>query len=230
MTEPATLFAAFMLGILGSAHCIGMCGGISSALSLSVQSKNPWPLLLSFHAGRITSYGVAGGLLGALGWYLGGLSVEVKMSIRYLAAVMLVLMGLYMGGWWRSLQRLERGGFALWSRLKPVGASLLPVQHLWQGLLLGGLWGWIPCGLVYSTLVWSASQSHPAHSAVLMVAFGVGTTPSVLLLGAFSRRLTGIVQAKLTRHIAGIAMIAFGLWSIPGDHQRWVMHELAQWY
>ena len=151
----------------------------------------------------------------------------VKMSLRYFAAVMLIAMGLYLTGWWRGLTRLEKVGSKLWQHLQPRAQALLPIKTIPNALVIGMFWGWLPCGMVYSTLAWSFSQGSPLQGALLMTAFGLGTIPSVFLLGAFSRRLSGIIQAKVTRNLAGILIMIFGLWSMPGPHQHWVMSMLS---
>lgn len=229
MNEVPTLLSALTLGILGSAHCIGMCGGITSALSLSLAGRSRaqifW-LMLTYHLGRITSYSIAAFLLASIGWYLGGISPEVKMGLRYFAAIMLIAMGLYLTGWWRGLTHLEKVGHKLWQHIQPKAKALLPIKNVTNALAVGMLWGWLPCGLVYSTLAWSATQGNPLQGALLMVSFGIGTIPSVFLLGAFSRQLSGIIQARITRNLAGLLIILFGLWSMPGAHQKWLMSAL----
>jgi len=220
-----TLLSALTLGLLGSAHCIGMCGGITAALSLSLNGRSRtqlYGLMLTYHLGRITSYAIAGFLLAGLGWYLGGLTPAVKMGLRYLAAGMLIAMGLYLTGWWRGLTQLEKIGQHLWRRIQPRASALLPIRSPANAWAVGMLWGWLPCGMVYSALTWSAVQGEPLRGALLMAAFGMGTIPSVLLVGAFSRQLGSIIQARITRNLAGLLIMMLGLWSVPGSHQRWL--------
>ena len=213
MNEVPTLLSAFTVGLLGSAHCIGMCGGITSALSLSLEGRNRFHILglmSCYHIGRIFSYALAGFLLASLGWFLGDISPFTRMALRYLAGAMLIAMGLYLTGWWRGLVHLEKAGQRLWQHIQPLSKSLLPVTNASSALLLGSLWGWLPCGLVYSSLAWAASQGNGLHGAALMACFGLGTVPAVFITGAFSRQLKNIVQAQLTQNIAGIMVILFG--------------------
>ena len=224
--EVSTLVSAFTIGLLGSAHCIGMCGGITSALSLSLKGRSQTHiagLMLSYHSGRIFSYVLAGALLAGIGWYLGDLAPAVRVSLRYIAAIMMIAMGLYLTGWWRGLTKLEQLGQTLWKRIQPLSKKLLPVRSSGSALLLGMLWGWLPCGLVYSNLALAASQGSILSGALVMVAFGLGTLPAVFLTGLFSRQLRNIVQATVTRNIAGAMVILFGIWTIPGKHQMWIM-------
>ena len=228
-TMPVYL-AALSIGLLGSAHCIGMCGGITSALSLSLQGRTKGQtalLMFAYHIGRICSYALAGFILGSIGWYLGDMSRTVHIVLRWIAGFMLIAMGLYITGWWRGLTHLEQLGGKLWKHIQPRANQLLPIRNVSNALALGSLWGWLPCGMVYSTLIWSASQGSALQSAVLMALFGLGTFPAVFFTGLFARQLTSIIQAAITRNIAGLLMVLFGLWAIPGPHQKWIMSLLA---
>ena len=224
--EASILISAFTIGLLGSAHCIGMCGGITSALSLSIKGRTPShvaALMLCYHSGRIISYALAGAILASIGWYLGDLTPAVKISLRYIAAGMMIAMGLYLTGWWRGLTILEQLGQTLWKKIQPLSKPLLPIKTPGSSLLLGMVWGWLPCGLVYSNLALAASQGSISAGVLVMVSFGLGTLPAVFLTGLFSRQLHHIIQAKVTRNIAGTMVILFGIWVIPGKHQMWIM-------
>ena len=230
MTETPTFLAALTIGLLGSAHCIGMCGGITSALSLSIKGRSTTAvsgLMLTYHLGRIVSYGLAGLILGTLGWFLGDANKTLQMVLRYVASGMLIAMGFYITGWWKGLMKMEKAGSVLWKFIQPKASALLPVRNVPNAFALGSLWGWLPCGMVYSTLIWSASQGNPVQSSLLMVCFGLGTLPATFLTGLFARQLTSVIQSAITRNIAGLMMIAFGIWSVPGPHHMWVMSVLS---
>jgi len=104
LSDPSLLISAFMLGFLGSAHCLGMCGGLASALGLNAGNKsNRSPFqLLAYNIGRIISYCLAGLIVGALGFWLTK-QVAALSVLRYLAAGMLILMGLYIGQWFNGI-------------------------------------------------------------------------------------------------------------------------------
>ena len=226
MNELTHYFSALMLGLIGSTHCIGMCGGITSALSLSIgnrSSRNTGLLMISYHCGRLFSYAFAGFLLGSLGWILAESHPVLYRVLRFVAGGLLVAMGLYLSGWWRGLTHLEQAGHLLWKKIQPVSRRLLPIRNVSSALLLGAMWGWLPCGLVYSSLLWSASQGSPLQSAWLMLCFGAGTLPTLILTGVFSRHFTRLLQAQTTRNIMAVLVIGFGLWTLLGPYLMMIM-------
>ena len=207
------LISAFVVGLLGGVHCAGMCGGIVGALSFGTREGRNFPILLGYNLGRISSYTLAGALMGALGFYFSGL-LPVQTAQRVLlsfAGVFLVLMGFYLAGWWNALSGVERLGGMLWRRIEPLGRGLLPVRSVGQAVLLGLLWGWLPCGLVYSALVWTVSSGGVLEGAMLMLAFGLGTLPNLLLMGVAAAQLNRWVRNPLVRAFAGALVILFGV-------------------
>ncbi|MEX6502754.1 sulfite exporter TauE/SafE family protein [Pseudomonas zhanjiangensis] len=225
MTELAPqLVSALILGLLGGGHCLGMCGGLMGALTLAIapeQRAQRLRLLLAYNLGRILSYGVAGLLLGLAGWALA--SSPAALVLRVAAALLLISMGLYLAGWWSGLTRVEALGQGLWRHIQPLTRRFMPVDHAGKALVLGGLWGWLPCGLVYSTLLWSASQGDALDSAALMLAFGLGTLPVLLATGMAAERMIALLRKRGVRTAGGLLVILFGLWTLPGPHQHWLM-------
>jgi sulfite exporter TauE/SafE len=218
------LVSALILGLLGGGHCLGMCGGLMGALTLAIpaeQRGRRLRLLLAYNLGRILSYALAGLLLGMAGWALG--NSPLALGLRILAGLLLICMGLYLAGWWSGLTRIEGIGRLLWRHIQPQASRLLPVRSLPQALLLGALWGWLPCGLVYSTLLWAASQGNALDSALLMLAFGLGTWPVLLASGLLAERLNALLRRRGVRIAGGLLVILFGLWTLPGPHQHWLM-------
>lgn len=218
------LISALILGLLGGGHCLGMCGGLMGALTLAIppqQRARRLRLLLAYNLGRILSYAAAGFLLGLGGWAVA--NSPAAMALRIIAALLLITMGLYLAGWWSGLTRIEALGSRLWRHIQPVASRLLPVSSPSRALLLGVLWGWLPCGLVYSTLLWSASQGDALDSAVLMFAFGLGTWPVLLATGLATERLTALLRQRSVRIAGGLLVILFGLWTLPGPHRSWLM-------
>ncbi|ADR59263.1 cytochrome biogenesis protein [Pseudomonas putida JB] len=220
----ALLGSALVLGLLGGGHCLGMCGGLMGALTLAIppeQRGKRLRLLLAYNLGRIFSYACAGLLLGLAGWAVA--SSPAALALRVVAALLLIAMGLYLAGWWSGLTRIEALGRGLWRHIQPVASRLLPVSSLPRALLLGALWGWLPCGLVYSTLLWAASQGNAGYSAALMLAFGVGTWPVLLATGLAAERVNALLRRRSVRVAGGVLVMLFGVWTLPGPHQHWLM-------
>lgn len=220
MPLEVSLISAFLIGLLGGVHCAGMCGGIVGALSLGLpesQRLGPrrWAFLLAYNLGRIASYTTAGALFGGIGWMAAnwtGLH-QLQQALQLLAALFMIALGLYLGGWWHGLARLERIGGRVWTGIEPLGRRLLPVATLGQALGLGLIWGWLPCGLVYSVLVWSISTGDPVDGALLLFSFGVGTLPNLLVMGVAAASLAAWVRDRRTRGLAGGLVILFGVYS-----------------
>lgn len=225
MTELAPLIvSALVLGLLGGGHCLGMCGGLMGALTLAIpreQRSRRFRLLVAYNLGRIASYTVAGLLTGVAGWAVA--NSPGALALRVVAALLLIAMGLYLAGWWSGLTRIESIGRNLWRFIQPVANRLLPVSSAPRALLLGALWGWLPCGLVYSTLLWAASQANAVESAVLMLAFGIGTCPVLLATGIAAERTNAWLRKRSVRVAGGLLVMAFGVWTLPGPHRHWMM-------
>jgi len=221
---PDTGFLAlFLVGLLGGVHCVGMCGGIVGALAMGGAPR--WSMHFAYNAGRLLSYTVAGALAGALGAASLGFdgSFPVRHLLYLLANLMLVALGLYLVGVTRALAFTERAGQALWRRLQPLTRRFLPARTFGQALPLGILWGWLPCGLVYSALASALSAGSPGRGALLMLAFGLGTLPNLLLAGILLARLNEFVRRPAVRLLSGLLVLGFGLYGLFG-----LLHLLAR--
>jgi sulfite exporter TauE/SafE len=133
---------------------------------------------------------------------------------RIVAGFLLVAMGLYLAGWWYGLNKLEKLGGVVWQRIQPLGQKIVPVDSVYKALLLGALWGWLPCGLVYSALAFSLAQDSAVESALTMLAFGLGTLPALLSSGWFASQLRQIIHRKGLRQFAGVLVVGFGVWTL----------------
>lgn len=216
--------SALILGLLGSGHCLGMCGGLMGALTMAVPQDNTGRrirLLLAYNLGRILSYVCAGLILGSLGWAIA--QTPFAQAMRVIAGLLLIAMGLYLAGWWSGLLHIEKLGKGLWRRLEPLTRRFLPVTTLRSAIMMGAIWGWLPCGLVYSTLIWATAQGSALNSAILMFCFGLGTWPVLLAVGIAAERMTALLQKRSIRVISGLLIILFGLWTLPGPHQTFLM-------
>lgn len=220
MSVEISYLAAFLVGLMGGVHCVGMCGGIISALTFGVQQplsrSRLFHFQLSYNIGRVLSYTVAGILLGGLSGLADQLLVlnQYQTVLQVIAGLFMVAMGLYISGWWRGLRHIEGLGNHLWRHIEPFGRQLMPVTQPGQAFALGMLWGWLPCGLVYSVLIWSVSTGSAAEGGVLMLSFGLGTLPNLLLMGMFAAALQRFVRHAGVRYIAGGLVLIFGLGSL----------------
>ena len=215
MESPQGIVAAFILGLFSTVHCLGMCGGIIGALSLSL----PEPVrqhrgrliayIGSYNLGRVASYSFAGLVVGAIG---AKAAAYTDMSdgpslLRYTGMVMMVAIGLYLAGWLPQLSKVERIGRPLWRLLEPVGRRLVPVNSLPKALIYGLIWGWLPCGMVYFVLVWALTSGSGLQGAMTMAAFGLGTLPSLLTAGVAASWLRRFTRSQVARQLVGAAVI-----------------------
>ena len=221
---PETQFlSALLVGLLGGVHCAGMCGGIVGALtfSLSDDMKRDLPAALPFHLaysiGRIGSYALAGGLMAGLGATLTSMEEmdAVRQGLRLAAAGFMIALGLYLAGWWNGLARVETlGGALVWRRLEPLGRRFIPVRTPLQALAVGAVWGWLPCGLVYTVLLWTLAMESAAAGAWVMLGFGIGTLPNLLAMGLFASAMAAWLRSLWLRRFAGITVIGFGIYNL----------------
>ncbi len=230
MNDPITLTSAFLLGLFSTVHCIGMCGGIIGALSLSlpVQIRHTKPRLFSFIAayniGRISSYTLAGLVAGAVGTgILQSAGFDQGHTVLRLVGVsMMIAIGLYLTGWLPQLALVEKIGIPVWKRLEPFGRKLMPVNTLPKALLYGIIWGWLPCGLVYFVLIWALTAGDAIDGALTMLAFGLGTLPTLMTAGFMASWLTRFARSSRTRQVVGLLIIlmAIGSLFIPMSHHH----------
>ncbi|SKA16655.1 Integral membrane protein [Vibrio cincinnatiensis] len=210
---------AFVIGLLGTGHCVAMCGGLSSLLTIGYPSSTSvLPTLILYNLGRITSYMVFGALIGGVTASISQLASinESLIWLRLLAAVFMIMLGLYIGRWWFGLLKLEILGQKLWQYLSPLGRQFLPLKYRWQALPFGFIWGWLPCGLVYSILTWAAVSGSALSGAFIMGAFGIGTFPAMLLMGTSMAKLKQFQQSLLFRQLAAISIILYGFYTAYG--------------
>ncbi|USH04006.1 sulfite exporter TauE/SafE family protein [Grimontia kaedaensis] len=208
------LFAAFMVGLLGAGHCLGMCGGVAAAVSMGTpQNRRKFPFLLFYNGGRLFSYGLIGAMAGGL--VSGVLSVtqltQDLLWLRLVAAVMMILLALYIGRFWNGLAYVERVGQQLWKRISPLSSKLLPLKSPLAALPFGMLWGWLPCGLVYSALSWAAVAGNAFHGSLIMVAFGLGTLPAMLLVGTAAEATKSLLNNMTFRKLSSLILLMYGI-------------------
>lgn len=220
--EPGVYLTALLVGLLGGVHCLSMCGGLVGSLTLGLEPRirrdplRMLPYQLAYNLGRLTGYAVAGALVGGLGAILLQLdSLQIAQRLLYaLAGSVMVLLGLYLGGWWRLLAVVERQGLWLWRRLEPIARRLLPVRHWPQAVIIGFIWAWIPCGLVYSVLLTAVATGSPVDGALVMLSFGLGTLPNLLGIALLAGAAARIAERAWARQLAGTLVIGFGVYAL----------------
>ena len=194
ISDIAILSSAFGLGLVGSIHCAMMCSGFVVSLHRSGEisgEQSASKLSIAFNSGRIFSYGVAGAIASWFGaaivQFLGIHQSHSLMQI--LVGGFLILMGLNISGWWNGLSWVEKGGSYFWRLIHPLTRYVFPVTSYRRAVAAGALWGWLPCGLVYSALVLVMGAEKPLIGAAAMVLFGLGTTPLMALVGISSNKV-----------------------------------------
>lgn len=220
---------AFAVGLASTLHCLTMCGSIISALTLSLPAgtrSQPRTLLVylgAYNGGRLLSYTVAGAIAGGLGQSLlqafpgaGG-----HRLLALISALVLIGIGLYLAGWFPGFARIERLGAPVWRRLEPLGRRVIPVRSPAEATMLGLVWGWLPCGLVYTTALWAATSGSAVEGALVMLAFGLGTLPSMFAASLFMGWLSRLARNPGWRRLVGVSLVLIAvimlLWSEARD-------------
>lgn len=210
--------ALFLIGLLGGTHCVSMCGGIVGALSVQMpgHSRRQWPIHLAYNLGRISTYVMLGAALGAVGTagMLFNDVLPIQMGLYVLANLMLIALGLYLTGFTQLLAPVERAGHGVWKRIQPLTRRFLPVRNIGQALPLGLLWGFLPCGLVYSVLTTALLTGSATRGAGMMLAFGLGTLPNLMLAGMLFKRFRDLTRNTKVRFAAGMLVLGFGLFGL----------------
>lgn len=209
------LTASFITGFVGSAHCVGMCGGISGlfAVNANVASlRAQFTKAIAYNLGRILTYAIIGAAVAVLGKSAVASIPALMAPIRLASGVLIVFVGLQLAFGWRILAPLENAGARLWKRIAPAAQGLVPVNTIPQALGLGLIWGWLPCGLVYSVLLLAATTAQPAGGGLVMIAFGLGTMPAMVATGVSASKLAQFMSGKQMG--AGLLIVLLGLATI----------------
>ncbi|HIG89040.1 sulfite exporter TauE/SafE family protein [Candidatus Thioglobus sp.] len=213
------LISVFLMGLLGGVHCLGMCGGVVGMLTASLpeQTRADSKQILLYHfnynLGRILSYALLGIVFGFIGELL---SSTLQMSVfdqvlRIFSGALMIMVGLYIANWYTGIQSLEKIGAKLWAVLQPITKRFLPVKNLKSAFLVGLFWGGIPCGLVYGALSFAIVSGSAVQGVLIMLAFGLGTLPSLLLMAGFSLKLNESINKPIIRKLSGALIIVLGV-------------------
>jgi sulfite exporter TauE/SafE len=221
MSDAISLWAALLAGVAASGHCFAMCGGMAGALGLRArnQSRDNTSLLMHtslYHCGRIGGYAIAGALCGLFGSTVNALLDLARLgaALRIASGVLMLLIAARIVIRWNGLAWLERQGAKFWTRIQPLATRQLSGTHSLNAVAVGFLWGWLPCGLVYSMLLFATTSANGLQGASIMIAFGIGTLPSMLTSSLFAAKLQALLKHNIARLLSGIALACFGLWMI----------------
>ncbi|MBL8298514.1 MAG: sulfite exporter TauE/SafE family protein [Rhodanobacteraceae bacterium] len=218
------LGAAFLSGLLGSLHCVAMCGGIATGLGAAAGgSRTSLSAAIWISLGRLLGYTVAGALAGAVGAGLLNIARNNLLQgvLRSLIGLVIILLALRLLDSGRRLALLHRTGRGVWQWLAPLQRHLLPATTLPRRLALGMLWGWLPCGLSSTLLLLAWLQADVLAAALLMLSFGLGTLLLMLPLTWSGMHLgRRLAQPKLRRVAASLLLLS----GLATALAPWLMH------
>lgn len=205
--------SAFLMGLIGSGHCIAMCGGIASSLQLASNKRQTWLYSLAYNSGRALSYMLAGALVAGISSQFATQNSAFALFLSFLAGMFMLLVGVYIMRLAATLQWLEKLGKTLiWQHLIKLNKYLMPIDSPLKALGYGALWGWLPCGLVYSALTWAMTSGSAINGAFVMLAFALGTFPAMITLGVAAQKLNTLFNHPWTRIILGSVIIWYGIY------------------
>jgi uncharacterized protein len=211
-----TLAAAFLAGISGGAHCAAMCGpliGIACGPCRRGLERNWLGQTLAYNAGRIGTYVMAGmvtGSLGAAGLALRGTPMT-QHGLLLVMSLSLILMAAYVAGLTPFVRTVERAGAVAWRHIGPRARRFLPVTTPGRAFGLGLVFGWLPCGMVYVTLIAALATADPFRGGLIMAAFGLGTLPNVLAIAAWFKYIAAAAKGRLARMLIAAVIAAMGI-------------------
>jgi sulfite exporter TauE/SafE len=236
MLEPS-LLSLFLVGLFGGLHCAGMCGGIVGAIGISGRGvpgrmgerrteRSRLLRLLAYNGGRISSYVLAGAIVGGIGSsaFLMARVLPVQQFVFVAANLTLIVLGLYVSGAIRSIAAIEAAGRGVWRAIGPSAARAMRGDTPRQAWLAGMLWGFVPCGMVYAGLIAALTSASAIDGALLMGAFGLGTLPNLMALGWSAGRVARWLQNRWIKAAAGTLIIVFGIMGLlrldPTEHLK----------
>jgi sulfite exporter TauE/SafE len=165
----------------------------------------------------VSSYTLAGALVGLIGGQLYAADVlPVQIGLLLIGSAMLLVIGASLLGRSAWLKRLEPGGLWVWKLVGPLARRVYPPRSFAQAGVAGLAWGWIPCGVVYAALPLALVAGGVGQGALVMLAFGLGTLPNMVLVDVAASRVGGsggVLASAQTwlKPLAGVVLVVFGL-------------------
>ena len=193
------LFTAILFGLLGSFHCIGMCGPIAFMLPVDRTNQTKRVLQVSiYHLGRLITYGILGGLFGLLGkgFNLFGFQQYLSVIIGVLMILIIVLPS-------KTVTKfsISKPVYALLSGVKNRLGKELKKKRMDTFFTIGFLNGFLPCGLVYMAVFASIATGNAISGSLYMMLFGLGTTPLMTAFVYLGNFTTGLVRKRIQQFI-----------------------------
>jgi sulfite exporter TauE/SafE len=234
-TFNTSYLVALLMGLFSAVHCLSMCGSIIGSLTLSLrreireQKALLIPFVFSYNFGRIASY-TLGGFLAGIAEHVLSMPLGEGHGHRILQIISALIMagaGLHIAGWFPRFAYIEKAGGIVWKKIEPYGRRLVPVETLPKAFIFGMIWGWLPCGLVYTALALAATTGDVVRSTFTMLVFGVGTLPAVVGVGIMTSWMVRLSNMKKFRQAAGITLIALALLAAFPGLNPMVRHSLG---
>lgn len=223
----AFIFSIFLGTLVSGWHCALMCGGIAIAIESPVRLVSRRRLVLEqlvMHVGRVSIYTILGAIAGFLGAVIWQQSMVPVQRVMFVVAAMLLLLQamLLLRGRVANPGKFEAWITAqtakLWQLLTQVvirHGKKNVLEFSWSGRLLAGMvWGFVPCGLIYSVLPYAFLSGNSASGALVMLAFGLGTLPNLLLISGLSAHLAALSHSPWARYLAATLMAATGCFGL----------------
>ena len=205
--------SAFLMGLIGSGHCLAMCGGSASSLQLASNKRQSVIYSFAYNLGRACSYMLAGALVAGISSQFAKQNTFFSITLSFIAAIFMLLVGVYIMRLGPTLQWLEKIGKTLiWQHIVKLNKYLMPVDSTAKALGYGALWGWLPCGLVYSALTWAMTSPSAFDGALVMLCFALGTFPAMITLGLAAQKLNSVINHPWTRIVLGSIIIWYGMY------------------
>lgn len=204
------IIAALILGATGSVHCLTMCGSMSVALGFSIPKSKPfWLYALFVSIGRVFGYACIGFVVNLLSQSIISLTEGGIFYLSILSGILMVLVALHIANISNYVTQLEKLGSGVNRLLAPIKSKVLPIDSTLKCLAYGLLWGFLPCGLVYTALTLAFVSPTPVHAFFTMLCFGLATLPALVGMTVFSKQLTRFFsQSWLRLTLASVIFIA----------------------
>ena len=207
-----TYIEIFLIGLFGSMHCIGMCGGFVGMYSLKKPATEPsLPYHVLYNLGRILTYSLIGGIIGyagSLASYIGE-HRGIPGAVLLIAGVIMILMGMNLAGVLRKRKLFDDAVITGTSLFRSLLRRILAFENVWGTFLFGVLLGFLPCGLLYPVFIHAAVSGSFSSGLLITAMFGLGTVPAMMSLGLLVTGLTSAMKLLFYR-LAAILIILLG--------------------